>query len=204
MLNVRESAVARGKKLEYLSIALAGAESLAAIPAGLIAGSIALIGFGLDSLIEMVSAGALVWRMSVDANEAVRERIEDIALRIVGVCFLALAAYVAFESARSLMLHEPARRSIFGIIVLVASLVAMWLLTRAKREVAARIGSAAMAADAQQTEFCAYLSAIALIGLGLNAAFGFWWADPLAALAMVPIIGREGLEAVKGEACEHR
>src|SRR5712692_6797574 len=93
----RQSAVARGKKLEYLSIALAGAEGLLAIPAGVVAGSIALIGFGLDSLIEMISAGALLWRMAVDADEALRERIENISLRVVGACFFALAAYVMFD-----------------------------------------------------------------------------------------------------------
>jgi divalent metal cation (Fe/Co/Zn/Cd) transporter len=177
-------------------------EAVLTIPAGLAVGSIALLGFGLDSLIEVGSSSAVLWGMT-GANDERREQRERTSLIIVGALLLALAAYIAYDSTANLILREHAQRSIFGIIVLVLSLGAMLWLRRAKREVASQLGSNALVADAKQTEFCAYLSAIALVGLGLNAALGFWWADPLAAIVMIPIIVREGVEAVQGKACCH-
>jgi divalent metal cation (Fe/Co/Zn/Cd) transporter len=117
----------------------------------------------------------------------------------VGISLLALAAYVAVDAAKGLILQEPPERSLVGIILAAVSLVVMPLLARAKRRVAAKLSSQALVADSHQTDICAYLSAILLVGLGLNALFGWWWADPIAALAMVPIIGKEGLEALQGE-----
>jgi divalent metal cation (Fe/Co/Zn/Cd) transporter len=134
-------------------------------------------------------------------EEERRERVELVALRIVGVCFLALAFYVAYDAASSLTARELPERSIPGILLAIASLIVMPLLARGKRRVAQGIGSKAMSADAKQTEFCTYLSAILLGGLLLNALFGWWWADPLAALLMVPIIAREGIEALRGDPC---
>ena len=190
-----------GRKLEYFTIAYNSLEGLIAIMAGLLAGSIALIGFGFDSVIEVTSGAALLWRLGVDKDEARRERAEAVTLRIVGVCFLALAAYISYDSLISLFRHEPPGRSVPGILLAVTSVVVMPLLTREKRKIARALNSSAMAADAKQTEFCTYLSAILLGGLLLNAFFGWWWADPLAALVMVPIIVKEGVEGLRGETC---
>jgi divalent metal cation (Fe/Co/Zn/Cd) transporter len=124
-----------------------------------------------------------------------------VALRIVGWCFVALAAYVAIDSAKALWLHEPPEGSFWGIAVAIASIIVMPILARAKRNVAAGIGSESLKADAKQTELCMYLSVILLAGLVLNAAFRWWWADPIAGLVMVPIIAKEGFEALKGKQC---
>ena len=191
----------RGRRLEYFTIAWNLLEGLIAIVSGALAGSVALIGFGFDSLIEVTSGVALLWRLSIDVNEEKRERIEAITLRIVGVCFLALAAYVAYGSITALLRREPPQESLPGIILAIASLIAMPLLARAKRRVARGINSGAMFADARQTDFCLYLSAILLGGLLLNALLGWWWADPVAALVMTPIIGKEGVEALQGKTC---
>ena len=194
--------VRRGRRLEYLTLAWNSLEGLVAIVAGAIAGSISLIGFGLDSLIEMISGAALLWRMTVDADIHHRERNERVALRIVGACFLALAAYIAFQSLRDLWQRAAPHPSLPGIVLACAALFIMPLLARAKRKVGTGLGSAAMHADATQSSLCAYLSAILLAGLLLNALFGWWWADPVAALVMVPIIAREGLEALQGKSCD--
>ena len=200
----RASLVRRGQRLEYFTVGYNSLEGLAAIVAGLLAGSIALVGFGFDSVIEVTSGVALLWRLHADMDESRRERVEAVTLRIVGVCFLALAAYITYDSIKSLIRHEPPEHSIPGIILAIASLIIMPLLSRAKRKVARAINSGAMAADAKQTELCTYLSAILLGGLVLNALLGWWWADPAAALVMLPIIVKEGLEALRGETCcEH-
>lgn len=200
----RAKLVRRGQHLEYFTIGYNSLEGLIAIVSGLIAGSIALVGFGFDSIIEVTSGLVLLWRLKADVDEARRERIEAVSLRIVGVCFVVLALYVGYDSIKSLINSEPPEESIPGIILAVASLIVMPLLVRAKRKVARGIGSGAMAADAKQTELCTYLSAILLAGLLLNALFGWWWADPVAALIMVPIIVKEGIEALRGETCcEH-
>ena len=197
----RRAIAERGKRLEYFTLAWNSLEGIIAVIAGAVAGSISLIGFGFDSFIEVTSGAALLWRISAEADEERRERIEKTALKIVGACFLLLAAYVAYEAASDLLRREAPERSLPGIILACASLIAMPLLSRAKRQVARGLGSAAMHADARQTEFCTYLSAILLAGLLLNAAFGLWWADPLAALVMVPIIAKEGIDALRGEVC---
>jgi divalent metal cation (Fe/Co/Zn/Cd) transporter len=191
----------RGRRLEYFTIAWNALEGLIALIAGAIAGSISLLGFGVDSFIEVVSGAALLWRMSTDANALTRERNEKIALRIVGICFLGLAAYVAYDSISDLARKHAPERSIPGIALAFVSLIVMPLLSRAKKAVGDALGSAAMNADARQTEFCAYLSAILLTGLLLNAIFGLWWADPVAALLMVPIIGKEGVERLRAQSC---
>jgi divalent metal cation (Fe/Co/Zn/Cd) transporter len=197
----RASLVRRGRRLEYFTIAWNLLEGLVAILSGLIAGSIALVGFGFDSLIEVTSGAALLWRLSIDVDEEKRERIEAITLRIVGVCFIVLAIYVSYDSGAALLNRETPARSLPGIVLAVASLIAMPLLARAKRRVARGINSGAMFADARQTDFCVYLSAILLGGLLLNALLGWWWADPIAAIVMVPIIGKEGVEALQGKTC---
>lgn len=198
----RSHFVRRGKLLEYATIGYNSLEGIVAVAAGLIAGSVALVGFGFDSVIEVISGATLLWRLYADVDEARRERVEQLALRIVGASFLLLGAYVTFDAAKSLIRREAPHESIVGIGIAALSLVVMPLLVRAKRRVAAAIGSKALDADATQTALCTYLSVILLGGLLLNALVGWWWADPVAALVMVPIILREGLEGVRGERCE--
>jgi divalent metal cation (Fe/Co/Zn/Cd) transporter len=194
--------VRRGRKLEYLTVAWNSAEGLISIIAGVFAGSIALVGFGVDSLIEVSSGAILLWRLHTDADEGRRERREQRALKLVGVSFLLLAAYVAFDAGKSLYFREAPDESWLGIAIATVSLIVMPLLARAKRRVASVITSRALVADSRQTDLCAYLSAILLGGLGLNAVLGWWWADPVAGLIMVPIIAHEGIEALRGERCD--
>ena len=196
----RATAVRRGRLLEYLTIVWNLLEGIISIGAGLLAGSIALIGFGFDSLIEVSSGAALLWRLHMDAPER-REKAEATALKLVGISFILLAIYVAFDAIKSLVKGELPEASYLGIAIAALSLLVMPYLAKAKRRVAAMIQSRALQADSRQTDICAYLSAILLGGLLLNALFGWWWADPLAALIMVPIIAKEGIEALRGETC---
>jgi divalent metal cation (Fe/Co/Zn/Cd) transporter len=191
----------RGKRLEYFTIAWNSLEGIVAVVAGILAGSISLVGFGVDSFMEVTSGAALLWRLSLDAEHPRRERIERITLRIVGACFLALAAYVGYEAVGNLIARKAPEHSLPGIVLACVSLVVMPLLSRAKRRVGAHLKSAAMHADARQTEFCIYLSGILLGGLLLNAVWDLWWADPAAALVMVPIIAKEGVEGLRGNTC---
>ena len=197
----RASQVKRGRRLEYFTIIYNSLEGIIAIVAGVVAGSIALVGFGFDSLIEVTSGVALLWRLHSDADESRRERMESVTLRIVGICFILLALYVSYDSIKSLVRHEAPNESRPGIILAIVSLIVMPLLVRAKRRVARSISSKALMADSKQTELCTYLSAILLGGLLLNALVGWWWADPLAAIVMVPIIVKEGIEGLRGETC---
>jgi divalent metal cation (Fe/Co/Zn/Cd) transporter len=187
--------------LAYFTIAWNSLEGLIAVVAGALAGSISLLGFGIDSFIEVTSGTVLLWRMAVDADVWKREQNEKLSLRIVGACFLALAVYIAYASVSDLVSRKAPEQSTPGIILACVSLVVMPLLSRAKKKVGNQLGSTAMHADAKQTDFCVYLSGILLIGLLLNTGFGWWWADPAAALIMVPLIAKEGMEAVKGETC---
>lgn len=203
-LTIARQAIAhRGKRLEYFTIAWNTLEGLIAVAAGAVAGSISLVGFGIDSFIEVTSGATLLWRMSVDAHVERRERNEKLSLRIVGVCFIALAVYVTYEALSDLITKAASKQSWPGIILACVSLVVMPLLSRAKRRVGRAMGSGAMHADAKQTEFCTYLSAILLGGLLLNEFWGWWWADPAAALIMVPIIAKEGLGGLRGNVCSN-
>ncbi len=193
----RPALVTRARRLEYFTVAWNVLEAVVALVSGVMAGSVALVGFGLDSVIETLSAGILLWRLR--SNDEQRERT---ARKLVGVCFLLLAAYVGVESLRGLWERAQPERSLPGILLSIASVVTMPLLARGKRRVASRISSRALHADSRQADFCTYLSAILLAGLLLNALLGWWWADPVAALVMVPIIAREGVQGVRGEACE--
>jgi divalent metal cation (Fe/Co/Zn/Cd) transporter len=197
----RSDLVRRGQRLEYFTIGYNCLEGGVSIVAGLIAGSASLVGFGLDSAIEVASGAALLWRLYHDLDLARREQVEWSTLRIVGWCFVALAIYIAYESGSTLIRQNAPERSIPGIMIAALSVVVMPLLARAKRRVASGIGSGAMRADSRQTDFCTYLSAILLGGLLFNAAFGWWWADPVAGLIMVPIIAKEGVDGVRGRAC---
>lgn len=195
----RAALVRRGRKLSIVTIVYNALEGIVAVAAGAIAGSISLVGFGVDSIIEVASGGASLWRLHADVDPARRERVEGIAHRIIGASFLALAAYIAFDAIESLRHREVADESYFGIAIAIGSLIVMPILARAKRRVASGLGSRALAADATQTDVCTYLSVILLGGLVLNAAVGWWWADPVAALAMIPFITKEGIEGLKGE-----
>lgn len=203
-VNSRERAflVIRGRRLEYVTLGWNAVEGLVAVVAGAVAGSVSLTAFGIDSFIEFASGAALLWRMAVDTDVERREQNEKLALRIVGACFFALAAYIAYESGSDLLFRRAPKGSLPGIILACAALVTMPWLARAKRKVARQLNSAAMTADARQTDFCFWLSAILLAGLALHAAFGLWWADPAAALIMLPLIAREGVQAMRGHACE--
>ena len=189
----------RGRLLARATLAYNSAEGIAAIVAGLMAGSVALVGFGIDSVIEVVSSATALWRLRSDADAEQRERTEQSSLRILGASFLALAAYVTVDAGYALYAHHVPERTIPGIIITACSVAIMPLLARAKRGVAHALGSRALVADATQTNLCAYLSAIVLGGLVLNTTVDWWWADPVAALTMVPIIAKEGLEGLRAE-----
>ncbi len=198
----RGSVIRRGQWLSWLTLGYNSLEGIIAVSAGAVAGSIALIGFGVDSLIEVSASVAALWRLKADVDIAERERVEFLTLRIVGVLFVALGMYVGWNAASALLHREAPAESNLGIVLALVSVIVMPLLARAKRGVATALGSRALRSEAQQTQLCTYLSAILLGGLVLNAVFGWWWADPVAALVMVPIIGREGFEALRGhDAC---
>jgi divalent metal cation (Fe/Co/Zn/Cd) transporter len=197
----RRAEVLRGQRLEYLTLSYNVVEAIVSITAGLVAGSIALVGFGVDSVIESISGSIMLWRLAHDTH-ARRDDIERWALRMIGASFLLLAAYVGYEAVEKLVTRAAPERSIPGIVLACCSLIIMPVLARKKRAVGRNIGSAAMVADSQQTQLCSYLSAILLGGLLLNAVAGWWWADPVAGIVMAPIIAKEGISGLKGEGCE--
>jgi divalent metal cation (Fe/Co/Zn/Cd) transporter len=175
-------------------------EGVVAIAAAAVAGSSALLGFGLDSGVESLSASVLLWRLYAEQRDPQRvEAVEHRALRLIGVTFLVLAAFVAVESVRSLIGGEEPDASVVGIVVTTVSIVLMQWLARTKRRVGIALGSKAVEADSAQTSACVYLSVVVLAGLALNAALGWWWADPLAALGVAAFLVREGREALSAE-----
>ena len=197
-VDLRASDTREGRRLEYFTLGWNLTEAVVGIGAGVIAGSIALIGFGVDSIIESFSGAILLWRLQ---RHKADEKREQLALKLVAISFLVLAAYVTIDATKTLIQREPPHASIVGVCLAAISIVVMPLLACAKRRVAARLNSRALVADSRQTDLCAYLSGILFIGLILNALFGWWWADSIAAILMVPIITREGIEALKGDAC---
>lgn len=197
----RTAFIQRGRRLQYLTITWNSAEFVIALVAGFLASSIALIGFGFDSAIEVTSSLAALWRLSRDRDEESRERAERRALKLIGVCFLLLACYILYESVHDLVGRIPPQHSIVGIVLAALSLIVMPWLAHLKRKVATSLESGALEAETRQTEICAYLSAILLLGLSLNAWFDWWWADPVAGLGMVPFIAWEGWEATRGQTC---
>ncbi len=190
--------------LEYFTVGYNILEGALSILAGWLAGSIALIGFGLDSGVESLSGGVLLWRLFKHGKitEEEEERIEKKAVRLVGISFFLLGAYVLFESIRKLYLHDHPEPSLFGIIIALFSLVIMPILSYSKYTTAKKIASRSLMADSRQTLVCSLLSAALLIGLGLNYLWGLWWADPVSALVIVAFIFREGYEALaEGKSC---
>ena len=184
-------------RLEYALISYNVLEGIIAVLAGWQAGSVALLGFGLDSGIEVLSAGILVWRLRHSGSPDEETQRERQALFGVGVTFFLLAGYILYEAGGSLLRGEPSGTSWIGILLATASLIVMPTLGWRKRKIALAMDSRALEADAMETFLCAYLSFTLLLGLSLNAALGWWWADPLAALAMVGFIVKEGWEAVR-------
>ena len=197
----RLSLVRRGLRLEYFTLSYNVVEAIVAISSGAISSSIALIGFGVDAVIESLSGLTMLWRLNNDSHRR-REQIERSSQKIIAISFWALAAYVGFEAAMSLWRQEAPSPSWPGIALAMLSITIMPVLARAKRRVGRGLASAAMVADSQQTQLCSYLSGILLAGLALNALFGWWWADPAAGLIMLPIIAREGWTAWRGEGCD--
>jgi cation diffusion facilitator family transporter len=196
----RVASLRRGIALEGVTVGYNTVEGLIAIAAGLAAGSVALTGFGADSVIEVLSGVVLWWRLRAELwSAAIGHQVEARAARWAGALLLGLGVYIVIESGRRLVTHDRPRESLLGIALMVLSLIVMPLLARAKLRVAQALDSPALRADAHETIVCAWLSLTTLIGLVLNAAFGWWWADPLAALAMLPLIVREGVEAWRAE-----
>jgi divalent metal cation (Fe/Co/Zn/Cd) transporter len=196
----RETLTRRLRLLVSVTITYNVIEGVVALTAGHRADSTALIGFGLDSIIEVSSAAAVAWQFSA-RDHARREAREHIALRIIAVSFLALAAYVSVESVRALLGDGQARQSSMGIALAALSLVVMPLLSAAQRRAGRELGSATAVADSKQTLLCTYLSAVLLLGLWLNAIAGWSWADPIAGLVIAAIAVKEGRQAWRGEGC---
>jgi divalent metal cation (Fe/Co/Zn/Cd) transporter len=195
----REALVRRGVMVEGFTLSWMTVEAGVAVAAGIAAGSVALVAFGIDSVLEFVAA--LVVLQAFRAEEAGRARRdhEQRVLRVIGVTFFLLAAYIVADAGVTLIAQSKPESSAAGIAVTAAALVVMPVLGATKRRIGDALGSPMLLADAAESLFCAYLSATVLIGLLLNAAFGWWWADPLAALAVVPLVIKEGLEALEGE-----
>lgn len=190
----------RGVTLEGFTVGYNMAEGVIAIVAGAAAGSVALTGFGIDSVIEVSSGILLWWRLRAELGAPpLAAQVEARAARGAGALLLALGAYLLADAVRRLATGDQPGPSVTGIVLTALSLVVMPLLARAKLRAAAALGSRALRADAHETIVCAWLSFTTLAGLALNAAFGWWWADPLAALAMLPLIVREAIEALRGE-----
>ena len=198
----RDRALARALRLEYLSVGWNAAEAAVSIAAALAAGSVALFGFGADSVVESASAGILVWRLHAERSARDREEIESLdhrARKLVGLSLFLLALWIAADATWTLIKEEKPQPTIVGMAVTALSLVVMLWLARAKRRAAAVLESRALEADSFQTTACWWLSLIVLCGIGLNAAFGWWWADPVAALVICVPIVYEGREAWRGE-----
>lgn len=200
----RELARRRGLQLEYVTVGYNLVEGAIAVGAALAAGSVALLGFGVDSFIESISGGVLIWRLWAEVRaeeQAAVHALDRRAERLVGVSFFILAAYVAADAATTLWAGERPSPSWIGVGLTAASIGIMLWLASAKRRVARALGSRALEADAMQTTVCWWLSVITLVGVGLNALFAWWWADPVAALGMSTFLAREGREAWRGEVC---
>lgn len=196
----RDVLVRRGVWLAWFTIAWNSVEGIVGIVSGIAAGSIALVGFGVDSYVEVFAGAVIVWRLSKERHgQHLSAQAEARAVRLIAITFLVLAAGIGVESVRKLIVGAEPDESWFGIGLAVVSLVVMPILARAKRQVGEQMGSRAVTADATETTLCVWLSAILLVGLGLNALFGWWWADPLAGLAIVYVAGREGVEHWRAE-----
>jgi divalent metal cation (Fe/Co/Zn/Cd) transporter len=200
----REVMLARALRLEYLTVGWNVVEGVVAVTAATAARSVALMGFGIDSFVESASGSVLIWRLLAErcrASATAIEQVERRAQRLVAVSLFALAAYITVDAAYRFVTGERPAPSTIGIVLTAVSLAVMWWLARAKVRVARALGSRSLEADAFQTTACWWLSLAALVGIGLNAALSWWWADPLAALVISLLIIHEGREAWRGEDC---
>lgn len=195
----RSKLVRRARLLAWAGLGWHGIEAAVAIGAGIIAGSIALIGFGADSLVEAVAGIAVLWRFA--RSRISSESAERRARKLIGASYFLIAAYVGIESVKTLLVQERPEASIVGICLSIVTLITMPLLARAKVRVGEKLNSAALRGEGTQNMLCAYLSAALLAGLGTNALFGWWWADPVAALAITAVAIREGQRTWRGEDC---
>jgi divalent metal cation (Fe/Co/Zn/Cd) transporter len=186
----------RGFRLEYATMGWMVAEAAVAISAGLAAASIALVGFGLDSVIELISATIVIWQLR---GEIAGQNRQTRAIRLIGVTFFALATYLTIDSIHDLATHAQPRQSIPGLAVTAAALIVMPVLAIAKRRTGRALGNRTLVADSAETAFCAFTSAAALLGVGLNAWLGWWWADPAAALIIAALAVKEGIECWQQE-----
>ena len=182
--------------LAYATIGWNAIEAIVAIGSGVIAGSVALVGFGLDSIVEVGSAVVVAWQFRGASEER-----EARALRLIAISFFVLAIYVAVDSVRALVSGDRPEVSAPGIAIAALSLLVMPVLAIAKRRTSSALGSRTVAADGRQTMLCTYLSAVLLAGLALNAILGWWWADPIAGIAIAGVAAREGRDAWRGEDC---
>jgi len=196
----RQALIRRALWLAVFTVIWNIAEGVIALVAAARADSRALVGFGLDSFVESASASVLIWRLRIEQQSPERaEQVEQRALRIIGITFLVLAGAVCVESVRSLVAGEQPDVSAVGIALTTVSLIVMPVLARAKRNVGRDLGAQSVEADSRQTQACVYLSAVVLLGLVLNAVFGWWWADPVAAFAVVVFLVQEGRSALHAE-----
>ncbi len=191
--------------LTALTIGWNSLEAVIAIVSGILAGSIALVGFGLDSVVEVSSALVIVWRLSRQSSDhAANERAERLAVRLIALGFLAIALYVTYDSVTKLLrIGEQPEHSTIGLVLVALSVVVMPTLAWAKRRVAAGLNSVALKADAAETQLCTYLSVVVLLGLAANSVFGWWWMDPIAGLVVAGLALKEGWEAWQsGDLCD--
>jgi divalent metal cation (Fe/Co/Zn/Cd) transporter len=203
MIGSEDLVVRRGQKLAWLTIGWNTIEGMVAVASGLAAGSVALVGFGVDSYVEVFAGVVILWRLNQQtAGGHISAQAERRAVKLIAATFILLAIGIGIESVRKLLSGEQPHASAAGIAITIVSLIVMPLLARAKRRVGKQLGSRAVEADATQTTLCVWLSAIVLTGLVLNAAFGWWWADPLAGFGIVYIAGREGIEHWRLETVE--
>ena len=198
----REAAVRRARRLNVATIAWNGTEGVVAVAAGVAAGSVSLVGFGFDSAIEVSAALILAWRLHRERRGGCMQADDHRATRAIAVSFAVLALYVGVESVRALTSHSEPDASAVGIVMASLSLVLMPILARAKLRLAPALGSAAAVADAKQTNLCALLSAVLLVGLSANAFLGWWWADPLAGLAIAGIAVAESVRTWRADSLE--
>ena len=204
MSDGRQATIRRGIRLEYLTVGWNVIEGVASVAFALVAGSVALLGFGIDSFVEMTSGLVLIWRLRAERQTRDQEEIERLdqrAHKLVGISLFLLAGYVAFEATKALITAERPDPTVAGVFITSLSLAVMWWLARAKQKTAHALGSRALEADSFQTTACFWLSLIALAGMALNATLGWWWADPVAALGMTWFLVAEGREAWRGEDC---
>ncbi|MEX0761101.1 MAG: cation diffusion facilitator family transporter [Dehalococcoidia bacterium] len=200
----RAKALRRGLRLEYVSLGWNVVEGAIAVAAGLAAGSVALIGFGVDSFVESASASVIVWRIFAERRQSDPERvaaIERLSQKLVAASLVLLGLFVIFEASRTLLAGAHPEPSPVGLALVVVSIGVMWWLSRSIRKVGRDLHSHAIEADASQTMACWWLSLFVLVGVGLNAAFGWWWADPVAAMAIAAFVLREGWKTWRGQAC---